>query len=321
MKKTIALWIILVIWSTPASTQVNNTPALIWEAESLVFLVEDSIQVSGRFFDKTRNSEKSEAVTGVFGTAFQINETDILTVEHVLKDVAYHARNVFAKAAGNLAKHGIEVGVWPQEITGIRHVFKLTASDGSSFEFSEHYTASWSGKQPTKENIEKFVASIEKIDIPTGPRGFTVIARNDQKDIALIRLSIPRELPHYISLPLPFEEVDMDIPYWGLSAQTGPRCNPFCYNARKGLIVNLRPSTYILNDLEWREARSWHIKMITRPGDSGGPVVNEQLALLGLTHAGDAFANMMAMFDIGNVPDDRLALSMEEIHDFLNTVN
>lgn len=318
MKKALAV-VFALLCAVPMSAQVHKAPESIKAGESVVFLVANGIYVEGRFYDKTSNRSMEEFPTGVYGTAFQVSATDVLTVDHVFKDVVHLAQGAFAKAEGNLRVHGIKIGVWPEEITGIRHVIALIASDGTRYEFTERYTATWTeGAAPTEENIRAFISSIAPDTAPIAPAGFTVVARDDTKDIALLRLAQPREQSQYISLPLPFAETDLDAGYWGLSARTGRNCDPFCFNAWKGTIESKRPSTYNVNDDEWKEAESWHLKMLTRPGDSGGPVVDEQLTLLGLTNAGDAFANMMTMFDISKPPMDRLALTTEEINAFLD---
>ena len=298
----------------------QEIPPRVDKVSTSIMLLCTKVEMHGRFhsidaYGAHRSPIDVEKIE-TCSNAFQISKDQVVSAAHVAEEIPLILARYFIHKLATLQVYGFHAGHTPERIDRVWLSRSLVSFDGLTYTGgSEEYSASWPGKMEAVA-VQKFLASLVPLRETTLLTSHTleIRATDASRDLMLLSISPPRELEAYVAISKNHQPHDTA---WGIAAQIPwKKSGPIDIIVTSGT-VHERLYT---NDAP-QQSMVISMQRPTKGGYSGGFAVDEDGALIGVTHASSAFEQAW-IFDIPHPCNDRypcrrIVVSAQSVREFL----
>lgn len=337
MLKVLLSFLILLFFNT--NSIASELPEGVLVAKANTLSICDRLTITASFRDAP-DTEKTILVPDVCAVAFQVSSTEIITAAHVLSEAKHKLTGFFLKQAATYERHrGLTFDrKIPIDTMKLSFYHELYSSEGLILRTETvTFVALWNNQDPTRDALAQLVYYLEndaEYKVDSSAASARVIEVDEESDLALLQMNAPLERETgYIEVTDKVYTLWDEV--WGIN--TYP---PTMYSDGKPSIFvtsgQIRNSHFTPEIEYWELAeRIWTYTVITdhlnTDGNSGGPNVDAEGRLVGITHAVGGAEGIMAVFDIRppcNVPlakgimltCQRYVIAGHFVHEFLEKV-
>jgi hypothetical protein len=342
MDEGVAMKILLII--TGFFFLVSTSEAQIKYPEGVQVAIENSyavcdvLHIEGEFSYNKRDplKEDYQIIPDVCGTGFQVSATEIITAAHVLMTLEDKLLTFLDHRRQMHELHGMthDFKVPHGDLT-VKYNKRLYSSEGIIFETPVvTFTVDWGHNVPTLEDLNDLQEDLKTVSRHVDTSNATIFEEDISpgRDLARLVLKEPLERDAYVITGEYFNEVGHTS--WGVHAM-----EPNMYSGgipnisvNTGTIIETdsekRVPTYELDELV--HVDRIREEYLTRNGSSGGPNVDRNGILVGVTHGGGpAIAVLFTEFTPRcntTLPSgekfncERFVISPMDVHEFLDSV-
>jgi V8-like Glu-specific endopeptidase len=296
----------------------------------------DEIHIHGKFsWDKGDElKEKYEVISPGCGVAFQISSTEVITAAHVLPEFESRLfkwlshRHIMTSFHRFNHDHKIPIGDIRITYRRLLNTYEGEVISSATWELNE----SWNANPANQAEIDRLQAVFrENVTKMTERADFSVVAKDDALDLALIILAEPIERGSYVTLMDVKNELNESS--WVVSSRRPSRFWDVTepnYSIISGYVAEVDTKKRVeyaeVSDTARLDLLETMYPVV--PGSSGSPVVDDNGILMGVASfaSGNPFMLEMPRICDREYPNGFVdvchagIVSAEEVYDFLERV-